>query len=97
MGRGVQRNHRVARGGSYALADSVEASDDDEPSPYASDGEQQQLADGGESVARQRDFLMALRTVGRQPRGETHEDYRQSVVHAVNGPVLQRAQVKVDH
>src|SRR5262245_7840190 len=97
MRRGVQRNQRVARSGPDALADSIETYYGDEPSPCASGGEEKQLADRGESVARKSYFLMALRTVGCEPCGEADKDHRQPVVHPVYYPVLQWAQVKMEN
>jgi hypothetical protein len=95
--RGVQRNQGITGGAADALSYPIETDYQNEPTPYASGGEQEQLANGREPVARQGDFLMAPRAVGHPSRGETDQDHRQSVVYAVDSPVLQRAQVKMKH
>ena len=87
-----QRDHRVTRRGPDPLARPVGQHDRADRRHRGADGDEQQLADRREPVARRRDLLVPLPAVADEAAGEP-DDRRRAVVEAVDDPEGERREV----
>lgn len=77
----AQRNQRIARRRSNALADAVDQDHGGDTDERATRGDHANAREGGQTVARCRDVLLAAPAIGRESGPETHQALTDQSVH----------------